>query len=160
MKYISHNKKNSCRFWLHPSHTHTLLLSPFMQTVVLLMCTFCSRTTISLCASLIRDGHSSTSQIIDPPSEIVSVHLTPHHSTSPPAWSQWSECCWNRTNRLRMAKATVFWRCLQRIDKPVWRVELSNPNAEMCVYLSYLTACGLFCDGFALWLCLTSHISR
>lgn len=35
---------------------------------------------MSLCVSLIRDGHSSPSQIIDPPSEILSAILIPHDS--------------------------------------------------------------------------------
>ncbi len=58
------------------THAHTHTQSLFVPALVCLSCILCSWTTVSLCVSLIRDGHSSLSLIIDPPSEIS------HHSTA------------------------------------------------------------------------------
>ncbi len=68
-------------FNLH-THTHTHSQSCFVPALVCLSCILCSWTTVSLCVSLIRDGHSSRSLIIDPSSEILSAILISHHITA------------------------------------------------------------------------------
>ncbi len=65
------------------THTHTHTQSScFVLLLFASQCILCSWTTVSLCVSLIRDGHSSRSLIIDPPSEILSAILISHHITA------------------------------------------------------------------------------